>query len=295
MFLVNVESAIVWVFIRENHFPSHLSNQKRRPEAGCGITFMAHEQEKEAEGRAAAKLVKDGDVVGLGTGSTAYFTVLALGERVKSGLKMVGIPTSNATAELARSVGVPLSTLDQHPVIDLDIDGADEIDPRLCLIKGGGGALLREKIIASASKKMVVISDSSKLVPVLGKFPLPVEIIAFARAVVEQRIVALGASPKLRTRSDGSPYLTDNGNPILDCSFGKIEDPPALARTLSQIPGIVEHGLFIGLAKQALIGQGRAVKEISKERSRRTRGTRKKEVAAKRLRRKRPQTKRRRT
>ena len=210
---------------------------------------MANEQEKELAGRAAAELVRDGDVVGLGTGSTAYFMVLALGERIKTGLKIVGIPTSNGTAELARTAGIPLSTLDQHPVIDIDIDGADEIDPQLYLIKGGGGALLREKIIASASKKMVVISDSSKLVPTLGRFPLPVEIIAFARTVVEKKIIALGATPKLRTRADGSPYLTDNGNPILDCSFGKIEDPPALARTLSQIPGIVEHGLFIGLAK----------------------------------------------
>ena len=119
-----------------------------------------------------------------------------------------------------------LATLDQHPVIDIDIDGADEIDPQLNLIKGGGGALLREKVIAAASKKMVVIADSGKLVPVLGKFPLPVEIVSFARAVVEKKIAALGATVKLRTRPDGSPYLTDNGNPILDCSFGKIEDPP---------------------------------------------------------------------
>ena len=222
----------------------------------------AQNQEKELAGRAAAKLVQDGDIVGLGTGSTAYFTVLALGARVKAGLKIVGIPTSNATAELARSVGIPLSTLDQHPVLDIDIDGADEIDPHLNLIKGGGGAHLREKVIAAASKKMVVIADSGKLVSVLGKFPLPVEIVLFARAVVEKKIAALGATTKLRTRPDGSPYLTDNGNPILDCSFGKIADPPALARTLRDIPGIVEHGLFIGLASVALVGTGDSVKEI---------------------------------
>ena len=222
------------------------------------------QKEKEMAGRAAAELVRDGDIVGLGTGSTAYFTVLALGERVKSGLKMVGIPTSNATAELARAVGIPLGTLDQHPVIDIDIDidGADEIDPKLNLIKGGGGALLREKVIAAASKKMVVIADSAKLVPVLGKFPLPVEIVSFARAVVEKKIASLGATTKLRTRSDGSPYHTDNGNQILDCSFGKIEDPPALARILRDIPGVVEHGLFIGLAKLALIGKENSVEEI---------------------------------
>ncbi|MGA9640258.1 MAG: ribose-5-phosphate isomerase RpiA [Terriglobales bacterium] len=223
---------------------------------------MANEKEKELAGRAAAALVRDGEVVGLGTGSTAFFTMLALGERIKAGLKIVGIPTSNATADVAREVGIPLATLDQHPEIDIDIDGADEIDPQLRLIKGGGGALLREKVIAAASKRMVVIADSSKLVPALGKFPLPVEIVGFARAVVKRKIQALGATPKLRTRAGGSLYLTDNGNPILDCEFGKIGDPPALARTLSNIPGVVEHGLFIGLATLALIGRGDRVEEI---------------------------------
>ena len=223
---------------------------------------MTNENEKEAAGRAAAELVRDGDVVGLGTGSTAYFAVLALGERVKGGLKIVGIPTSIQTADLARAVGIPLTTLDDHPEIDITIDGADEIDPQLRLIKGGGGALLREKVVASASKKMIVVADSAKLVPALGKFPLPVEVISFARTVVEKRIVALGATPKLRTRPDGSPYLTDNGNPILDCSFGKIADPVALALDLSNTPGIVEHGLFIGLAKLALVGRGGEVEEI---------------------------------
>ncbi|MGD0826134.1 MAG: ribose-5-phosphate isomerase RpiA [Terriglobales bacterium] len=223
---------------------------------------MANEREKEAAGRAAAKLVNDGDVVGLGTGSTAYFAVVALGERVHAGMKIVGIPTSIKTADQARAAGIPLTTLDQHPVIDITIDGADELDPHLRLIKGGGGALLREKVVASASKKMVVVADSAKLVPVLGKFPLPIEIISFARTVVEKKIVALGATPKLRTRPDGTPYLTDNGNQILDCSFGKIADPAALARTLSDTPGIVEHGLFIGLASMALIGREDQVEEL---------------------------------
>ena len=223
---------------------------------------MANEAEKEGAGRAAAKLVSDGDIVGLGTGSTAYFTVVSLGERVKAGLKIIGIPTSLQTADLARAAGIPLTTLDEHPEIDITIDGADEIDPQLRLIKGGGGALLREKVVASASKKMVVVVDSGKMVSALGKFPLPVEIISFARTVVEKKIASLGASSKLRTKADGSPYLTDNGNQILDCSFQKIADPAALALALSNIPGIVEHGLFIGLASVALVGRGDGVEEL---------------------------------
>ncbi len=220
------------------------------------------DQEKEAAGRAAAKLVRDGDIVGLGTGSTAYFAVVALGERVKAGLKIVGIPTSAQTADLARQLGIPLTTLDERPEIDITIDGADEIDPKLNLIKGGGGALLREKIVASASKKMVVVADSGKIVPALGRFPLPVEIIDFAQAVVEKKIAALGATTKLRIKSDGKPFVTDEGHHILDCSFGKIADPPALALALSDTPGIVEHGLFIGLAKLALVGRGDRVEEL---------------------------------
>jgi ribose 5-phosphate isomerase A len=223
---------------------------------------MAHENEKELTGRAAAQMVREGDVVGLGTGSTAYFTVIALGERVKAGLKIIGIPTSVKTADLARSIGIPLTTLDEHPDIDITIDGADEIDPQLRMIKGGGGALLREKVVASASKKMVAVVDSAKVVPVLGTFPLPVEIIAFARAVVEKKMVALGGSPKLRTQADGSPYITDNGNEILDCNFGEITDPPALALILSNTPGIVEHGLFIGIASLALVARAGRVEEM---------------------------------
>jgi ribose 5-phosphate isomerase A len=223
---------------------------------------MANENEKEAAGRAGAKLVRDGEIVGLGSGSTAYFTVVALGERVKAGLKIVGIPTSVHTGELARAVGIPLTTLDEHPEIDITIDGADEVGPKLNLIKGGGGALLREKVITTASKQMVVVADSSKVVPVLGKFPLPIEVISFARTVVEKKVASLGASPKLRTKADGSPFVTDNGNQILDCSFGKIADPAALALILSTIPGIVEHGLFIGLASVVLVGRGGRVEEL---------------------------------
>jgi ribose 5-phosphate isomerase A len=224
---------------------------------------MANEEEKEAAGRAAARLVHDGDVVGLGTGSTAYFAIIALGERVKEGLKIVGIPTSSQTTELARAVGIPLTTLDERPEIDITIDGADEVDPQLNLIKGGGGALLREKVVAFASKKMVVVADASKVVSVLGKFPLPVEVISFARTVIEKKITALGASPKLRAARDGSTYVTDNGNQILDCSFGRIDDPRALARLLGDMPGIVEHGLFVGFARLVLVGRGTSVDEVS--------------------------------
>jgi ribose 5-phosphate isomerase A len=224
---------------------------------------MAHESEKELAGRAAAQLVRDGDVVGLGTGSTAYFAVIALSEQVKAGLKMIGIPTSVATEDLANKLGIPLTTLDQHPEIDITIDGADEIDPQLNLIKGGGGALLREKVVASVTKKMVVAADSSKVVAALGKFPLPVEIVPFARPVVERKLTSLGAASKLRLKPDGQPYLTDNGNHILDASFGRIDNPPALARILSDTPGVVEHGLFIGFAKLVLVGQGSAVRHLS--------------------------------
>jgi ribose 5-phosphate isomerase A len=229
---------------------------------------MANENEKELAGRAAAKLVRDGDIVGLGNGSTAYFAVVALGERVQAGLKIVGIPTSIATEDLARKLGIPLTTLDEHPEIDITIDGADEVDPHLNLIKGGGGALLREKVVASVTKKMVVVSDSTKVVRTLGKFPLPVEIIPFARPVVERKLTSLGAVPKLRLKPDGQPYITDNGNNILDASFGKITDPPAVARELSNTPGVVEHGLFIGFAKLALIGKNGGVKEMQKKSSR---------------------------
>src|SRR5258708_18318532 len=224
---------------------------------------MANEEEKEAAGRAAAKLVREGDIAGLGTGSTAYFAVVALGERVKAGLKIIGIPTSVHTADLARAVGIPLTTLDDHPEIDITIDGADEVDPKLNLIKGGGGALTREKVVASASKKMVVVADAGKVVAVLGKFPLPVEVIAFARTVVERKIVALGGSPKLRVKPEGRPFGTDNGNAILDCGLGRSAHPLALARELNDMPGVVEHGVFTVLAKLAVVARGTAAGEVS--------------------------------
>jgi ribose 5-phosphate isomerase A len=225
---------------------------------------MAHDQEKEAAARASLRFVRDGDIVGLGSGSTAAYAVRLLGERVRAGLKIRGIPTSSQTRELATSLGVPLTTFDEVQEIDVTIDGADEVDPQLCLTKGGGGALLREKIVASASRQLVIIADSSKQVPMLGKFPLPIEVIAFAQPVVKKKIEALGASVKLR-QSNGSPFVTDEGHHILDCSFGQIPDPPALARRLSDMPGVVEHGLFINMASVVLIARGHEVTELRRE------------------------------
>lgn len=222
---------------------------------------MANDQEKEAAGRASVKFVRDGNIVGLGTGSTAAYAVQELGERVRAGLKIRGIPTSVKTMELAQSLAIPLTTFDDVQQIDVTIDGADEFDPQLNLIKGGGGALLREKIIASASKVVVIIADSSKQVATLGKFPLPVEVIPFAEALITKRISALGATVKLRQR-DGKTFITDEGHHILDCHFGKIPDPPALARKLSDMPGIVEHGLFIGMASVVLLARGTEVQEL---------------------------------
>ena len=157
-----------------------------------------------------------------------------------------------------------MTTLEENPQLDITIDGADEFDPGLHLIKGGGGALLREKIIASASRQMVVIADSSKQVPVLGAFPLPVEVVPFGEAVVVRKIQALGATVKRRIAPDGGPYKTDQGNYILDCSFGQIPDPPALARQLDSMTGVMDHGLFINLATVVLVGKAGGVQEVRK-------------------------------
>jgi ribose 5-phosphate isomerase A len=226
---------------------------------------MANESEKEAAGRASIRFVREGDIVGLGTGSTAAYAVRFLAERVQAGLKIRGIPTSVHTRELAASLGIPLTTLDEFQQIDVTIDGADEIDPQLRLIKGGGGAFLREKIIASASRQLVIIADSTKQVAVLGKAPVPVEVVPFAQALVAKKLAALGASVNLRKGSSGETYITDEGHHILDCHFGRIDDPAALDRKLEDTPGIVEHGLFIGMASVVLIAKGAQVLEMRRE------------------------------
>jgi len=223
---------------------------------------MANEQEKEAAARASLRFVKEGQIVGLGTGSTAAYFIQLLGEEVKRGLKIRGIPTSDRSREQAASLGIPLTTLDESQQIDVTVDGADEVDPQLRMIKGGGGALLREKIVASATKQLVIVADATKRVPVLGRFPLPVEVIKFAQAVVQKKIKALGAEVELRRGADGKPFLTDENNHILDCRFRQIPDADGLARQLSDMPGIVEHGLFIGMANVVLVANGSEIVEL---------------------------------
>ncbi len=223
---------------------------------------MSNELEKQAAARRSLDFVRDGYVVGLGTGSTAFYAINFLGEMVRTGLKIWGIPTSVNSQELAVRLAIPLKTLEECSEIDVTIDGADEVNPALQLIKGGGGALLREKIVASASRKVVIIADSSKQVQVLGKFPLPVEVIPFAHVLLARRIAGLGASVVLRKDRAGRPFVTDEGHYILDCSFGQIPDPSWLAGELKGMPGMVEHGLFHDLADVVLIGQGSEVLEI---------------------------------
>ncbi|MGC2194791.1 MAG: ribose-5-phosphate isomerase RpiA [Terriglobales bacterium] len=223
---------------------------------------MANDAEKEVAAKASLKYVHDGQIVGLGTGSTATIAIRLLGERVQKGLNIRGIPTSIASRDLATQLGIPLITFEEAQQIDVTIDGADEFDPALNLIKGGGGAMLREKIVASATRQLVIVTDSSKQVPVLGKFPLPVEVIGFAEPLLAKKITGLGAKVTRRQDASGKPYITDEGHHILDCRFGQIPDPPALARTLSEMPGVVEHGLFVGMASLVLMAKAGEVEEF---------------------------------
>ncbi|MBZ0268821.1 ribose-5-phosphate isomerase RpiA [bacterium] len=223
------------------------------------MAFTAEESKREV-GYAAAELVRDGMDVGLGTGSTARHLVDRLGERVRDGLRMRGIPTSERTADQARACGIPLATLEECPRLDLAIDGADQIDPQGHLIKGLGGALFREKRVAEVAAAFVIIADPSKEVPHLGVgCPVPVEIAPDARDAVGEAIRALGASVELR-RSGDAPYLTDNGNWILDAHFGAIEDPASLERAINELPGVLDNGLFPGMATQILIGDSSGVR-----------------------------------
>lgn len=222
------------------------------------------DREKSAAAARAVEMVKDGMRVGLGTGSTAAHAVRGLGARVRAGLKIVGIPTSEATRALAEREGIPLSDLHDSLRIDLTIDGTDEADRRLRLIKGGGGALLREKIVAAASTRLVIVADSTKLVDRLGKFPLPVEVVSFAAPLVAARLEALGAKAVLRRANGSREFVTDEGHGIFDAAFGAIDDPERLAASIDAIPGVVGHGLFLGLAHVVVVARGDAVEVIER-------------------------------
>lgn len=202
------------------------------------------------------EFISDRMTLGLGTGSTASHVVRLLGERVKHGLNISGVPTSERTRQLAITFGVPIVTFDDHPTIDLTIDGADEFDTALNLIKGGGGTLFHEKIVASASKHFIIVVESTKRVSRLGAFPLPVEVVPLARKPISLHLREMGAQPKLRLGSANEPFVTDEGNYILDCTFRRIDEPLALSRSLSSVPGIVEHGLFVGMADLVIMGAG---------------------------------------
>lgn len=212
--------------------------------------------------------VKSGMKLGIGTGSTAEEFVRLLAVKVAEGFEIIGVPTSERTAALCAELGVPLTTLEETPHLDLTIDGADELDGDLSLIKGGGGALLREKIVAAASDAMIVIADESKVVDTLGRFPLPVEVnrfgLAATKLAIEKAIAGLGLEAPLNLRmKDGEIFVTDGGHYILDASFGRIPDTKALSDALFAIPGVVEHGLFIGLARAAIVAGTSGIRTLS--------------------------------
>jgi len=220
---------------------------------------MDVEAQKRAAAARALDFLSSGMRVGLGTGSTAKHFVELLGERVRAGLDILAVPTSEATRTLATQAGIPLSTLDEAPELDVTVDGADEVAPDLSLIKGGGGALLREKIVAAASAQMIVIADESKWVSILGRFPLPIEIAPFGARTIQLAVEAAVAEAGcpgpalLRKRPDGEPFVTDGGHWLLDAQLQRISDPSVLAARLCRVPGVMEHGLFIGLAQTAIL------------------------------------------
>jgi len=225
---------------------------------------MTQDEAKRMAARCALEFVEDGMLLGLGSGTTSAIFIQELGERVKQGLRVRGIATSIASQQLAESLSIPITNFDESPLLDLAIDGADEIGPGLALIKGGGGALLREKIVESASRKFIVIADSSKLADQLGRFPLPVEVIKMALPIVTRKLEAFGLNPKLRHHPDGSIYITDEGNYLLDCACGTITNPAKTAAEIRGIAGVVEHGLFLGMASLALIAGDKGVTKIGK-------------------------------
>jgi ribose 5-phosphate isomerase A len=231
---------------------------------------MDLDAQKRAAAARALEFVRPGMRLGLGTGSTAKHFVELLAERVRNGLDVIAVPTSEATRSDAERLGVPLATLDQTPRLDLTVDGADEIDPDLSLIKGGGGALLREKIVASSSARMIVIADESKWVATLGRYPLPIEVVPFGLAAIRQAIEAAAAAAGcagpvgIRRAKDGHAFVTDGGHWILDAAFERIPAPKSLADRLDSIAGVVEHGLFIALAHTAVIAGANGVRVVER-------------------------------
>jgi ribose 5-phosphate isomerase A len=231
---------------------------------------MDADAQKRAAAARAVELVRPGMRLGLGTGSTAKHFVDLIGERVRAGLDVIAVPTSEATHAQALACGIRLTTLDQTPELDLTVDGADEIASDLSLIKGGGGALLREKIVAAASGRMVVIADETKWVSTLGAFPLPIEVTPFGYLAtlraVEKAIAAVqhGGPLKQRLGKDGHPFVTDGGHWIIDAQLGRIDDPEALARALSVIPGVMEHGLFVGMAHLVIVAGSNGLRVVER-------------------------------
>ena len=213
----------------------------------------------------AVEYIEDGMIVGLGTGSTTKYAIKKLGELVSEGLNIQAIPTSLQTKKIAKQENIPLTTLEEHPVIDITIDGADEVDSNLNLIKGGGGALTREKIVAYHSKIEIIVVDESKVVKSLGiDFPLPVEVVKYGWKATKKSLEEFGCNVELRTIMD-QPYITDNGNYILDCEFNRIEDPEELEKEINNIPGVIENGLFIGLVDDVIVGSKRGIITLGKE------------------------------
>jgi ribose 5-phosphate isomerase A len=227
----------------------------------------SREEEKRRAAVEASGLVKDGQIIGLGTGSTADYMIEELGRRIREeGLRVKGVSTSKASAAQAEKQGVPLTSLDEYPELDIDIDGADQVDQCLNLIKGMGGALTREKVVAAASRMFVVVVDAGKLAKHLGEAQvLPKEVVPFALPTVQRRIIGLGGKPKLRTSRNGEPFVSDNGNVILDADFGVITEAEKLGASIKMIPGVVEDGLFIGMASAVYVGFHDRVDKIFRE------------------------------
>jgi ribose 5-phosphate isomerase A len=224
---------------------------------------LKQEEMKRLAAEKACEYIEDGMILGLGTGSTIEYALKKIGKMVNEGMKIKGIPTSFRTKKIANEEKIPLTSLEENPIIDLTIDGADEVDSELRLIKGGGGALTREKIIAYYSKKLIIVIDETKVVKMLGiDFSLPVEVVKFGWTLTKNKLKEFNCNVELR-RIMENPYITDNSNYILDCEFDRIKDPEQLEIDINNIPGVVENGLFIGLADEIIVGSKQGIKTLS--------------------------------